>query len=262
MVMSPGKGVIGVPPADLRANDPADSDQRTELRALLKTRDVDAAWRRRFYGKVRAAGDLTRSTATDALFYVRTLAAAGETPDRALPAQVDALGQLVRTRIIPAPLARLFRRRAESGQLSYIEADRWIREWMRIPLKTFVIASDLARPSGWQAPDGYYGLAHTDGHTRCYRVHTLDASGKRVVEQITGPLRAQRRKIYGFQATEVLRAVAADPAAAAILYARTREHCAGCNKPIGNTDQPGFEHGFGEDCWAARNTPSTSKATA
>jgi hypothetical protein len=258
----PGKGVIGVPPADLRAKDPADADQRTELRELIDTRAVDPAWRRRFYDRVRAAGDLTRSDAADALFYVRTLAGKGETPDRAIPAQVDALGQLVKTRIIPGPLAKLFRHRAEAGQLSYVEADRWIREWLRVPFKTFVIASDLERPSGWASPDGYYGLAHTDGHTRCYRIHTLDASGKRVVEQITGPLRTQRRKIYGYLATEVLRAVAADPATAAILYARTRDHCAGCNKPIGDKDQPGYPHGFGKDCWAARNTPSTSEATA
>lgn len=234
---------------DIRALDPASPDQRRELRELVQARAVDPFWRTRLYQQVRAAGQLTRSVALDALFYARACAPAGPLPDRATPEQAAALRDLINTRIVPGPLATVFRRRAESGELTYIEADRWIREWMRLTCKTFVIASDLPRRSGWQAPDGYYGLMHTDGHPRCYRIHTLGASNRQIVEQITGDGRGQRRKLVGYQATEVLQAVATDRAAAARLYGRTRRHCSACNQPIGDDTKPGFEHGYGPDCW-------------
>jgi hypothetical protein len=246
--------VIGVPPAvpDIRANEPATADQRSELRALVKNRAVDPHWRRRFYEHVRAAGDLTRSAARNALFYARTCAPIGEMPDLATADQVEALRHLISTRIVPGPLASAFRRRVDAGDLTYDAADRWIREWLRMTMRTFVIAADLPRRSGWQAPDGYFGLMHADGYTRCYRIHTLPATGKVIVEQITGDGPGRRRKIYGMAATEVRQAIATDPAAAALLFFRTRGRCAACNQELEDKAQPGYEHGFGFDCWTAR----------
>jgi hypothetical protein len=254
--------VIGVPHAapDIRAHEPASADQRQELRELIGGRALDQAWRRRFFDKVRAAGDLTRSAADEALFYARSCAPAGPPPRHAIGEQVDALRHLVSTRVVPGPLGAVFRRRAESLELTYVEADRWIREWLRLPLRPFVLAADLTRMSGWSAPDGYFALMRTDGYPRCYRIHTLAADGKRVVEQITGDLRTQRRRIVGYQAIEVLQAVAADPAAARVLFARTRGRCSVCNQPIDDTTKPGYGHGYGPDCWDNR-PPGTEGGT-
>lgn len=243
-----------MPPAasDIRANEPATADQRAELRQLVTDRAVDPHWRKRFYGQVRAAGDLTRSAAADALFYARACAPTRQVPELATADQADALRHLIATRIVPGPLAAAFRRCAEAGDLSYDAADRWIREWIPLTMRTFVLAADLPRRSGWQAPDGYFGLAHTDGYPRCYRVHTLAASGRVIVEQITGDGPGRRRKLYGMPATEVLQAIAADPAGAALLFSRTRDRCAACNQRLEDSGQPGYEHGFGFDCWTAR----------
>ena len=251
-----------MPPAvpSIRANDPATADQRSELRELVKARAVDPNWRKRFYGKVRAAGDLTRSAAEDALLYARACAPAGPVPALATPEQVAALRDLISTRIVPSPLATAFRRRATAGDLTYDAADRWIREWIPLTTRTFVIAADLPRRSGWQAPDGYFALMHTDGYPRCYRVHTLPASGKVIVEQITGDGPGRRRKIYGMPATEVRQAIATDPDAAALLFFRTRDRCAACNQHIEDKTQPGYEHGFGFDCWTGRQAASAVTA--
>lgn len=256
--------MIGVPPAaNLRVRDPASVEQRSELRELLKTRAVDPAWRKQLYDRVRAAGDLTNEVAADALFYTRSLAPAGQRPSEAIGVQVDALQQLIRARMVPGPLAAVFRRRAESGDLTYIEADRWIREWMRLPFKAFTVASDLPRRSGWSAPDGYFALMHTDGFPRCYRVHTLPASNRKIVEQIFGDRRTQRRKIAGYQATEALRAIAAEPAGAAKLYARTRKHCARCNQPLeDHCGDPAWDAGYGRDCWDILNAAPESETNA
>jgi hypothetical protein len=239
-----------MPPASsIQAHELAPADQLQELRELVTGRAVDHTWRKRFYDQVRAAGNLvTRSAAADALFYARTCAPAGQEPEQATGDQVTALRDLIRTRAVPGPLGGVFRRRAESGDLTYIEADRWIREWLRLRPKVFVLAADLTRRSGWQAPDGYFGLTHADGYPRCYRIHTL-SDGKRVVQQITGDRRTQRRRIVGHQATEVMRAVAADPAGAARRYGQVMHRCSRCNTKIDDSSRPGFEHGYGPDCW-------------
>ncbi len=235
---------------DIRALDPATDDARAQLKALLKERQVDPRWAKPFYDQVTARGYLTKTDAEEATFYVRTLPPAGQFPELATPEQVDAVRELIRTRIVPGPLASVFRARTDDGSLTFVVADRWIREWMGLPVRKIQLASDLPRQSGWSAPDGYFGLVHADGRPRFYRVHTLEGSGKRVLQQITGELRTQRRRIYGYQATEILRAIAADPDAARILYARERGRCCRSNQRLGKTDQPGYEHGFGRDCWA------------
>lgn len=242
-----------MPPAtsDIRAADPASAEQLTELRELVMHRAVDPGWRKRLYDKAEAAGGkLTHGQAVDALFYARTCAPVGNVPDRATAEQVAALRKLISTRVVAGPLGTLFRRRANSGALTYIEADRWIIEWLRLPQRPFIIAADLPRRTGWAAPDGYFALTPPDGFPRCYRIHTLPASGKMVVEQITGDAAGQRRKIYGRQATEVLQAIATDPATAAVLFARTRKRCARCNQKL--EDRPGrpsWDNGYGDDCW-------------
>jgi hypothetical protein len=244
---------------DIRALDPATDDARAELKALLKTRQIDPRWAKPFYDQVTRRGYLTKAAAEEATFYVRTLPPAGQLPELATPEQVDAIKELIRTRIVPGPLAAAFRARADDGTLAFIVADRWIREWINLPTRKIQLASDLPRQSGWTAPDGYFALVHADGRPRFYRVHTLGGSGKRVLQQITGELRTQRRRIYGYQATEVMRAIAADPAAARILYARQRRRCCRCNQHLEDTDQPGYPHGFGRDCWLEHQAAEAAK---
>ena len=87
-------------------------------------------------------------------------------------------------------------------------------------------------------------------------------TGQRIVDQITGDKRHQRRRMRGVYATSVLRAVAADPARAARLFGATFGRCSDCNQPIGDPAQPGYPFGYGPDCWTARqqvrpDTPST-----
>lgn len=235
----------------------ATTDQRSELRALIAERTVDEQWRQRFYRKVRAANGLTYLAANDALTYLRSLAPKGHQPTHATPDQGVALRGLMRARLVPARLRKVLLARLDAGQMTYVEADRAIREWLEMPLRPFLLAADVERRSGWKAPDGYFALLRQDGTPRCYRVHTMPATGARVVEQIKGDRRNQRTKVYGHHATVVLREIAADPAGAARRYARARNRCAACNQHIGAVDQPGYEAGFGEDCWRQRQAAAT-----
>ncbi len=238
--------------AEVQSLGDATGDQRAELHELIAGKAVDDEWRKRFYRAVYAANGLSRRAASDALIYLRSLADKGHQPTHAIPAQRDALRGLMRSRIVPTALSKMFMRRYENRELTYIEADRAVREWLRMPLRPFILAANAERRSGWQAPDGYFTLLRQDGSPRCYRIYTLDATGARAVEQITGERRSQRRKIYGYQATLVMREIAADPAEAARLYGRTRRRCSACNTPIDDETKPGYEHGYGPDCWAAR----------
>lgn len=236
--------------AEVKTLGDATGDQRSRLRALIAGKAVSEHWRDRFYASVRRTNGLTRRAAADALLYLETLADAGQSsPTHATPAQGAALAALRESRVIPKALAAERMRRLTAGQLTYDEADRAILEWLRLPLKAFIASGGGTRRSGWTAPDGYFVLLRPDGSPRCYRIHTLPASGARVVHQITGDRASQRTKLYGYQATEVMRAIAENPAEAARLYARTRGRCAACNQPIHDETKPGFGQGFGPDCW-------------
>jgi hypothetical protein len=238
-------------PAEVRERGDATPEQRGELRALIKGQAVDDAWVQRFYLEVMRARGLSRTAASDALIYLRSLALKGEQPTHAIPAQAEALRGLIRSRIVPTPLATLFRTRYDAGVLAYIEADRMVRDWLRLPLRTYVVTGTTTIPAD-QVPDGYFTLRLADGTTRCYRIHSLPASGHRVVDQITGEKPHQRRRLHGYQALDVVRAVGDDPAAASRLYGETRHRCSACNIKLSDTTQPGYPHGFGRDCWEAR----------
>jgi hypothetical protein len=242
--------------AEVKELGDATANQREQLRQLIADKAVADSWTQRFYASVLRAQGLTSTAATDALFYLNTLATAGEQPDLALPAQADALRHLVRTRVVPVKLATRLLARLDDGVASYIEADRAIVDWLRMPPRTWFRATDVRRPAGTRPPemsDGYFALiASADGRPRCFRIRTRDYDSLRIIEQITGEQPERRRRLYGYQATQVLREIEADPAAAAKLYARTRGRCSACNTKLEKQDQPGYEHGYGPDCWAAR----------
>lgn len=239
--------------AEAKERGDATADQRAELHDLIATRAVRDQWRMQFYGAVCKDGGLAATVADDALIYLRSLAPKGSKPTRAIPEQEDALRGLARSRLIPGPIRKVWLERAKAGQLTYIEADRTILEWLRLPPRTFLTPEDLLAAPGSKAPDGYFALVlEADGKPRAFRIHTTEATGRRVVEQITGEKPDQRRTVRGIAATQVLTAVATDPAGAARLYGEFRHRCSDCNQPLRRTDQPGYPHGYGPDCWAVR----------
>lgn len=235
---------------EVRARGDATDEQRTKLRALLKDRAVDPGWVQRFYASVRRAGGLSRAAATDALIYLGSLAAAGVRPGEATGAQRAAMQHLRRTRLVPAAIARRMLKLQADGQLSYDRADLIIGEWLRLPYRDYPLLEDGVTPTR-SAPDGYYALVATDGTPRCYRIHTLPGTGTRLVQQITGDKPSQRRRISGPYAQQVMHQVAADRPAAARLFGEVRHRCSACNSHLERTDQPGYPHGYGPDCWAA-----------
>lgn len=233
---------------EVRTRGTATSDQRAELRALLAERAVDAKWKSSFFDAVCAADGLSSGAADDALLYLRSLATAGTEPALATTQQRAALAEFARRRIVPGPVSTKLLARIDAGQLTYAVADRAIREWMSLPPRPYVAAAQLRPGPGAKAPDGYFALRVAGGGTRCYRIHTLAATGRRVVEQIT-TADGRTRKLYGVHADLVLREVAANPDPAAQLYGQVRHRCSACNQPLENTQQPGFVHGYGEKCW-------------
>lgn len=243
--------------AEVRACGDATAEQRAELRRLIDSKVAPADWVQRFYDDVRDAGGLSTGVAEQALAHLRRLAAAADNTaavERAVPAtaeQAEKLRELIRTRIVPGYLSRLWRSRLDAGQMSSVDAARAIKDHSRLPLRTFVPAGPQQTTAvGLDAPDGYFGLT-TNGDVRCYRIHTLN-SGQRVVEQFTGDKATERRRVRGWQITEVLRAVGADVPSAARLFATARKRCSDCNKPLHNENQPGWPHGVGPDCWDKR----------
>lgn len=249
--------------AEVRPRGDATADQRAELHDLIATRGVAEPWKARFYRDVRAAGGLSKTAAEEALLYLRSLAGRGEQPATAIGAQVDALRALARARLIPGPIRRVWLDRAKDGRMSYVEADRTILEWLRLPPRTFLTAEDLLAAPGSKAPDGFFALASVaDGRPRAYRIHTVEATGRRIVEQIVGENPQQRRTMRGIAAHQVLTAVATDPAGAARLYGQFRHRCSACNQKLTRKDQPGYPHGYGWDCWTARQATAQASGVS
>lgn len=235
--------------AEVRNRGDATHEQRTELHALLDNKAVDQRWRDKFFTSVRRAEGLTSCAANDALIYLRSLADRGQQPAQSTPAQADAMRWLLRSRIVPPSIGRRLLARHTSGDLTYVQADRAIREWLAMAPSPIIAASEIPAPAGAQAPDGYFAITVADGTTRCYRIHTLPLTRERIVEQIT-TASGKTRKLLRHEAQLVLREVAASTAQAAKLYGETRRHCSHCNQPLHREDQPGFPHGYGRDCWA------------
>ncbi len=247
--------------AEARAGGDATGEQRAELRALIAGKAVADSWVRRFYSDVRAAGGLTRGRASGALIYLRRLPDKTDQPTYATAELGEELRRLVRTRLVPGRIAQMLLLRLDAGELTYVEAQRAIADFQRMPLRSFVAPDPLRTVAGGEAPDGYYALTGTDGRVRRYRVHTLPATGQRLVDQITGDKHSQRRRLRGsIQATPVLRAIAADLPGAARLYGATFKRCSDCNQPLRDESQPGFPHGYGEDCWTARQEVAAASA--
>lgn len=237
--------------AEARTRGDATRDQRTELKQLLETRRYPKEWRDQLFADIVGDGGLTQARVTAVLTWLRSQARL-DGGIRAAAVDIDRILELLRQRIAPGRWARQIRDRITAGTLTVDEATRYLYDLERLPKRAFVTPAG-PRPGapGTDAPDGYFGLADADGRVRCYRIHTL-RTGHLAVDLFTGEKAGQRRRIHGWQATQILRAVAADAAAAARLFATNRHHCSGCNQPLHDATKPGFEHGYGPDCWDAR----------
>lgn len=243
---------------ELRKLGDASDEQRTKLRDLITRKAVTNDWVQRFYDDVRAADGLTAGRAAAALTYLGSLPDKDTEPTYATTEQGEELRELIRTRIVPSLLARMWIQRLDAGQLTYIEAGHAITDYRRLPMRVFVPPADAppAGSPGAEAPDGYFALTGSDGSARCYRVHTR--GGVRLVDQITGTRPGKRRRIRGWQAVQIMQAVHADVPAAARLYGATRKHCSGCNRPLHDETQDGYPHGYGPDCWAELQATATT----
>ncbi len=233
---------------EARTRGDATVGQRAELHSLLSSKAVDRKWRAAFFKAVRRAEGLSSEAADDALIYLRSLAEDGQQPTHSTPAPAHALRELLRSRIIPGSIATAILTKHDRNELPYVQADRAIREWLAMARSNVIAASALTPGPGATAPDGYFAITIADGTTRCYRIHTLTARSRRVVEQIVNEA-GRTRKLLPHEAYPVLREVAANPAAAAALYGKTRDRCSRCNQKLSRTDQPGYPFGYGRDCW-------------
>ncbi len=246
--------------AETKTRGSATAEQRTELRRLIAERNVRPAWLKPFYRDVRRAEGLSAGAASDALIYLRSLAPKGDEPTHATPAQAEALRGLARSRVIPGKLRTIWLSQLDTGQLTYQLADRTICEWLRQPHRVWLGSEDLLAPAAAKTPDGYFALIREDdGKPRCFRVHTSPLDNRRIVEQITGEAPHQRRTLRGPDALHVLGAVADDIAAAAARYGTMRRRCSNCNQPLRRTDQPGYPHGYGDDCWTQLQKPTDTE---
>lgn len=234
--------------AEARTRGDATGEQRAEIHALLAVKAVDPKWLRTFFTAVRRAEGLSTGAAEDALLYLGSLAERDQQPELATAAQHDAMRQLVRTRIVPGPPARAMLARYREEKLTYIQADRALREWLGLPRRAVVAAATLPAGASVAAPDGYFAVTIADGTVRCYRIFTRAATGRRVVRQIVNEA-GKTRDLHGPEAYAVLREVAANRAQAAALYGKTRRHCSACNQPLWDEEQEGYPHGYGPDCW-------------
>lgn len=239
--------------ADVRQRGDATPEQRAELRALIEQKCVTDEWRQRFYEDIYRANGLSRARANSTLNYLRGLAERSSQPVYATDEQADEIRKLAATKTAPRVwLARILAH-LDAGTLTYDMADLHLIDLRRMSPKPFMVPD---RPAAGGAPvrDGYYSLRRGDDSIRHYRLKTF--GGLRQVDQITykvdaaGNTRTDRKRVRGYQATEVIRAVAADPAAARRLFAETTSRCTNCNRAIHDSENnPGFPHGYGPDCW-------------
>lgn len=244
---------------ELRAHGDATPEQRAELHKLIATKAVTKEWIRRFFQDIAYAKGLDRGAANAALIYLRRLADKAAQPVYATAEQDNELRALIRTRVVPGPIAAAYLEHLNAGTLPWTDADRAISEWQRLPLRAHIAPDDQRGhgPSS-NAPDGYFALTASDGRTRAYRVYRQ--GGRRVVDQIFGDRPSQRRRVRGQQVGQILRAIAASPHLAAKLYGEVRKRCSECNRALNNPRQPGYPYGYGEDCWIALGRPKPPAA--
>ncbi len=234
----------------IRSMGNATTDQRNELRHLLETRRYPKTWRDRFFDDVWNNQGLSNARAIGALNYLRNQAKLDGTPIHATDAQRDELLELFRTRVAPGPWVKLITRQLDKGTLSYERAGQHLAEARRLPLKEFPALPEQGVKVFISAlPDGQYAIRGTDARVRFYKV-TTDTAGAREVKHLNGP-RRNRMIRNATELERILEQIAVDPAAAAKLYGEESKHCAApqCNKPLWDKEQPGYEHGFGPDCW-------------
>lgn len=244
--------------AELRSRGDATAEQRAELRTLLEQKAVPAAWVTQFYADIRASSGLSKAAALSHLGHLRGLANRSEQPAYVTDVQADELAVLMRTRLVPGRLMRKWKALIGDGTFTYINAELALRECRKFPLRPYMSAT-VPAAAGEPAPDGYFALITGDEQVRFYRIRTLHAEGRRAVEQIVKQNPDRRRRLPSWQAETVLHQVAADPAGAARLYGEQRHRCSRCNQGIDDETKPGYEHGYGPDCWdiiqAERTTP-------
>lgn len=236
--------------AEARQGGDATKAQREELRALIERKCVTNEWKQRFFDDVKKDGGLSSGRAKSTLTYLRRLPDRSDQPVYATEDQAKKMRSLVATRSAPRRWITPLLERLDAGTLTYDMADLTITDLRRLPLKPF-IAPDRPVAHGAPVPDAYYALRTGDGQVRLYRISTV--GGMRRVDQITGKTNTARRRLHGYKAADVIKAVAADPAGAARLYGENSKRCSDCNRPIREgKNNPGFKHGYGPDCWDDR----------
>lgn len=233
--------------AEARKHGSATADQRAELRSLLARKCYTNEWRDQLYRDAQARG-LSRARAMSAIRYLRAQTDRTDQPVYATGNQAIEIRDLVRTQLAPGPWIAPILARLAAGKLRYTDADRTIKDLTRLPARAFVVPD--GPPVVVNFADGYYALTGPDGRVRHYRIHTV--AGLRKVDQIIDPTNTKRRRrhrLRGHEARQVIQAVAADPRAAGRLFAETTKRCTECNRPIHDSTNPGFPHGYGPDCW-------------
>lgn len=236
--------------AEARQHGDATTQQRAELRALLNAKDVTTEWRQGLYRNIRVDGGLSSKRAKAAMRYLRRLHDRPAQPVYATDEQAAEMRGLVRTRVAPRAWVAPLLAKLDAGELTCTSADLAIQDLRRMPRRAFVIADAPAATVNF--PDGYYALTDSEDKVRHYRIHTV--GGLRQVDRITAAetTKQRRRRLRGYEAAQVIRAVAADPITAVRLYAETTKRCTACNVRINDTSNPGFPHGYGPKCWSDR----------
>lgn len=236
---------------EARRNGDATAEQRAELRELIARKCVTDEWRNRFFDDVLEDGGLMKSRASSALAYLRPLADRSEQPVYATAAQTDRIRELLRERLAPRKWVQPLVALLDAGRLPYVNADLMIADLERMVMRKYKVPERLPASVGEGLDDGYYAVVDTNGRVRKYRL--VIRAGMREVWQITGELYRQRHQVRGVQARDVIAVISADPAGAAARYAKTTGRCTACNTKIGEqADNPGYQHGYGPDCWKKR----------
>lgn len=236
--------------AQLRTLGDASPDQRAQLRRLLQTKRYPKHWRDRFFEDVRDQRGLSATRAAAVIAWLDRQLDLEGVSNHATTDQVDDLVELLRVRIAPSPIARLLKQQIQDKSLSFDQADLALRDLKRLPLREFPLPGKPGQVRVSDVPDGQYAVVGIDARSRYYKV-TTDVVGGREVKNLNGPYRGRLIR-NASQLERVLREIAADPAAAAKRYGAEAKKCAApqCNRPIWDKSKPGFEHGFGPECWA------------
>lgn len=236
---------------EVRDKGDATAEQRAELKKLLEERRYPIGWRRSLFKDVRRDGGLTELRARSTLNWLRQQPYLDGRPAYASDEQVREITDLLRVRLCPGPIARRLRTQITEKTLSWDQADLALVDLRRLPAREYPALPAGQRVHPNAVPDGYYAIVGTDARTHHYHVTTA-VLGARKVKRLNGPRKG--RNVIRAQVPIVLEQIGVDPAAAAKLYAEEVKQCAACNKPLRKKDQPGYAHGFGEKCWADRES--------